>query len=114
WHPDTAFLSYFRVIKSIVLTTHRQCGPGGSWARFAAGAVGLLAACASASADAGNPRYPATERPDGSLGRALRTSLEQLPKGPIRWLEAGCRGAPTWSVMNRTSRAAEKGLCFAK
>lgn len=29
-HPDTTFLSYFRVIKSIVFTTHRQCGPGGS------------------------------------------------------------------------------------
>src|SRR5262249_28331630 len=105
-HSDTAFLSYFGVIKSIVLTTHRQCRPARSPAWLTPGPVGLLAACASASADAGIARYPATERPGRLLGRALRTAREQLPKMPNRPLEAGCEGPPTSPVMNRTTRAA--------
>ena len=91
-HPDPVFLSYFSVIKGIVITTHRQSRPGRSRARAAARGLGLLAACASASADAGKPCYPATERPDDRPGRALCTDSELAGKAPLRPVEGGLRG----------------------
>ena len=53
-----------------------------------------------------------TARPPA--GKGFENPREQLPMVPARPPEAGCRGTPASSVMNRTTRAAKKGLCFAK